>query len=262
MSNWLTLEEKQYLANNFRFISETQGEETISLERLLDKEFLKSYLIELSDNFQSDKFFVTASQFVKRLGYIMTVPILYSMTIYDKKVDIGLENCHLLSKFSKGTWLPQLYLHNHSVEEPSEDDRLQWRETLLTRLFRDNISKVLDSISEVSSIPKSILWENVAVYIYWLYEKRIKEGVPNGLKRQILSDFYYLIHQAPGSMFGEANNPLQKFFGAMCETPFSTEPIRIRRTCCFYYELNPKGDCCLTCPKGKREIEQYNLNLT
>jgi ferric iron reductase protein FhuF len=256
----LTLEEQKYLANNFRFLQEVKNEDLISFEQLVDPEFLQSYLNELQEHFKTDKKFVAASQFAKRIGFAMAIPILYAMTIYDKKIDTSPANCFLISSYNNEKWMPQLYLKNLNAVEPSLEDRLSWRESIIEDLFKQNLTPILKKLAAISSVPMPILWENVAIYVYWLYEKRIQEGVANGLKRQILSDFYYLIHQAPGCFFGEVENPLKKFFGAMCELPISVEPVRIRRTCCFYYEIAPNGECCITCPKGKREIEHFNIS--
>jgi ferric iron reductase protein FhuF len=256
----LTLEEQKYLATNFRFESDLEKNDRISLEKLADPNFFQEYLQDLKGYFETDNKLVAASQFVKRIGFAAAVPVLYAMTIYDKKMDISLSNCFLMSEYKNDKWMPQLYLKSIDVEEPSLEDRLTWRESIIENLFKQTLTPVLKNISYVANVPMPILWENVAIYIYWLYEKRIQDGVQNGLKRQILSDFYYLIHQAPGCFFGEVENPLKKYFGAMCELPISVEPVRIRRTCCFYYELAPNGECCITCPKGKREIEHYNIS--
>lgn len=257
MSSMLTPSEIEYLTENFRFKSYVESDELISFEQLTDPVFFKSYLDEIQHHFGTDKKYVAASQFVKRIGFALAMPVLYAMTIYDKKLDTSLSNCFIASDFKNGKWMPQLYMENLETVEPSLDDRLSWRESISENLFKKNLTPLLKNISVVASVPLPILWENVAIYVYWLYEKRIQEGVQNGLKRQILSDFYYLIHQGPGCFYGEVENPLKKYFGAMCELPISVEPVRIRRTCCFYYDIAPNGEYCTTCPKGKREIEHF-----
>jgi ferric iron reductase protein FhuF len=244
-------EEKQYLVENFRLCEQASaGEEVIPLLMMLDHAFLSGYLNKVKEHFGTDKLAVAASQYVKRLGYLMAVPALFTMTVYGKKINAGLGNISLVSKCANGKWMPHLLVRDLSITKPGIEGREEWREALLKELFV-NISEVLHGISIVSSVPKSILWENVAIYVFWLYEKRLAEEIPFGSKNDVSGDYDYMIHQAPGSLFGEAENPLRRFFGSK-GAPSSTDHIRTRKTCCLYYELDPDGGYCSTCPKNNK----------
>ena len=96
-----------------------------------------------------------------------------------------------------------------------------------------------------------ILWENTAIRVYSLYEKKMGEGKSEQEKLRIQKDFEYLIHEAPASLFGETENPLAKFYGPKTKISFSNEPVRIRKTCCFYYKVSQNEKYCSTCPKDK-----------
>jgi ferric iron reductase protein FhuF len=249
-------EELEYLKAHFRYTSSAANEfESINASQLTNNDYLLALLEQLTVRFKSPNKMVTASQFSKKYGYLVLIPALYSMTIYNKGLDPSLPNLSIEWNNQDALSLPCLRLAKESVSIPF-GDRGQWREAMVQSIFRENLSNVLRSFSQAASLPLSILWENVAVYVYWLYEKRIKENASEQEKTRIFSDFYYLIHEADGDVFGETENPLKKYYVEMCDKPFSAEPIRIRRTCCFYYALAPNGECCLTCPKGKREIEQ------
>jgi ferric iron reductase protein FhuF len=102
----------------------------------------------------------------------------------------------------------------------------------------------------VANIPLSILWENTAVRIFSLYEKRFGHEGNSKTRERIEGDFAYVITGASGSLFGEKENPLTRFFVA------SEKPVRFRKTCCFYYRISADGSCCSICPKAKAEMQK------
>ncbi|WP_226037565.1 IucA/IucC family C-terminal-domain containing protein [Aquibacillus saliphilus] len=249
MSNQLTTNEKNYLTDNFRILDNVSTEELVPLEKLVDASFVEQYLIEMKNILNTDYNFVAASQLMKRIGFVMTIPALYTMTIYNKKVNMSLANLSLVTKYKDGIWVPHLFINDLSVEEQSDHDRLIWRQRTVEELFK-NLSQLITCLSAVSKVPRPILWENVAIYVYWLYETKINEETEN--QSNLESDFHYLIQDAPGHLFDESRNPLQMFYRPKKED----EEIRVRRTCCFYYALHVDGTCCSTCPKSKQELKK------
>lgn len=64
-----------------------------------------------------------------------------------------------------------------------------------------------------TNISKTILWENVAIYIYWLYEKDLLSHENDEIRKRTKEDFHYLINEAPGNIFRNCNrNPLKKYY--------------------------------------------------
>ncbi|MDR6551766.1 IucA/IucC family C-terminal-domain containing protein [Paenibacillus qinlingensis] len=213
---------------------------------LLDKELCSNYLDHLTVLLQSPSRMITASQFFKRYAALTAIPLLYAMTVYNKGLDLSADNCSLAS--SPGhSWLAYVSLSDTDVTLPEADQRPNWRNEVISSLFAENIGKIIAVMSSVANVPKSILWENVAVRVYSLYEKRI--GVQGGQPEPFRADFEYLIHQAPGALFGEKENPLGRFFRKPTTSSISTTPIRVRQTCCFYYEVSSIKEYCTTCPK-------------
>ena len=210
MLNQLMDKEMQYLVDNFRLMNQVEDEVSIPLVQLLDEAFLITYLNDLKKNFKTDNLFVIASQFMKRLGFIMTVPSLYAMTMYNRKLDVRLSNSYLVSKDVNDKWMPYLYVKNKSLTKLELSDRLHHREEIVYELF-NNLSMIIQKISAVASVPKPILWENVAIYVYWLYETRMKNNITGDLDTQVRRDFHYLLYEVPGSVCKESINPLQKF---------------------------------------------------
>lgn len=215
---------------------------------LLDVEICSDYLDRLTVLLQSPSRMITASQVFKRYAFLTTVPLLYAMTVYNKGLDLSAENCSLES--SPGhSWLEHVSLVDIDIAMPETSERHVWRDTVIQTHFSGNIGELIAVMSRVANVPKTILWENVAVRVFSLYEKRI--GVTGEQQEQLRSraDFQYLIHQAPGAMFGEKQNPLGRFYGKPSFTSDSNAPMRVRKTCCFYYEVSSVEEYCTNCPK-------------
>ncbi|MEW9673067.1 (2Fe-2S)-binding protein [Ammoniphilus sp. 3BR4] len=143
-------------------------------------------------------------------------------------------------------------LTNWQATQPTDGDRHVWRDQVIRNIFAGNIAKIWRSICKAADIPIAVLWENTAIYVYWLYEKRMGEGASEQQKVRIHEDFQYLLHEAPASLFGDTENPLKKYNSPKCTISTSDQPVRIRKTCCFYYKVSSSENYCSTCPKVKR----------
>lgn len=168
------------------------------------------------------------------------------MTVYNKGLDLSADNCSLESSLGH-PWLEHVSLADIYAIMPEAGKREIWRNALISALFAGNIGKLIAIMSKMANVPKSILWENVAVRVFSLYEKRI--GLTGEQQEQSRADFQYLVHQAPGAVFGEKQNPLSRFHHKPTVTSLSTSPMRMRKTCCFYYEVSSVKEYCTGCPK-------------
>ncbi|WP_176706224.1 ferric iron reductase [Paenibacillus hemerocallicola] len=120
---------------------------------------------------------------------------------------------------------------------PASGHRNEWRKQTVERLFAGHLARLFHSLSKAAPIPMPILWENAAVRVYSLYEKRIGQGAGRDEAFRIRDDFEYLISTAPAGLFGEAGNPLAKFYGTASAAAASNSPAssaRIRKTCLYY----------------------------
>jgi ferric iron reductase protein FhuF len=246
-------EELQILTNHFRLSPGRRDESPLCVAalELLDPEKCEAYLEQAAGIFQTSAKAAAASQFSKRYAYLTMASGLYAMTMFNKGMNYAIENCHIESVFKDRTWLPEVSLADRQVTMPAAEDREQWRDQILRSVFADNIAKVWRSISKAARIPVSILWENMAISVYWLYEQRMGEEATEEQKRQIQADFYYLLHEAPGHLFGEEHNPLTRYNNPEKIITDSNIFKRKRKTCCLYYKVSEKHDFCTTCPLRK-----------
>lgn len=245
-------EQLDYLINHLRLTTQQSQDLKLSIPAidLLDETKCFAYLDRLEEIFPSSSNILKASMFAKRYSYLMIASSLYAMTMFNKALDYSVENCQLESIYQDQTWLPNVRLTEWHVTKPGESDRCEWRDEVVKTIFAGNIVKVWRTLSKTANIPIAILWENTAIYVYWLYEKRIGEEATEQQKNRIHEDFHYLLNKAPAALFGTTINPLKRFNSPKSKVPISEQSVRIRKTCCLYYQISPDQTCCSTCPRN------------
>lgn len=251
-----TPEEIDELVINHRLALEPSADRWYSIPAtdLLDKDKSLDYLDKVASIFEATTTVANASLFAKRYSFLIIASSLYAMSRYDKSLDYSIENCHIESIHQGQAWLPKVRLTEWQATRPGEGGRNEWRDQVIRNVFADNLSKAWRAVSKSASVSKSVLWENTAIYVYWLYENKFAEGADAELKARIQADYDYLRTAAPAHLFGETRNPLAKFDSPKVATKASNQPIRIRKTCCFYYQASDEpNDYCPTCPKIKHE---------
>jgi len=250
MSNLLLETEIEQL-KEFRF-SNQQFQSNLSspVIEFLEEEKIKQYLEDVQQKISAPDKRVAASMFMKRYGFFAVLN-LYAMTVLNKRLNVSLTNISLETSDEEEIWYwnPKFYFFNlHTVSGPSES-REQWRNETIRAIFHENIHKVLMALSEHSGLSKKVLWENVAIYVYWLYESVLARPKFDEKREMIQDDFSYLVKNAEGELFGPIDfNPLSRYYGIKVYRPEYEQNIRTRTTCCLYYKTKSTGDRCKTCP--------------
>lgn len=243
----LEQDEWDYLNQHFGLLEQTKTSQfySVSVLDLLDVEICTDYLNQLSLLLGSPSNMITASQFLKRYAFLTAAPLLYAMSVYNKGLDFSIENCSLESALDFPR-LDHVSLVHVDAVMPATHTRHVWRDAVIQALFAENIGKLIQVMSKVAKVPKLILWENVAIRVFSLYEKRIGETEDQEIQARAQADFQYLIHQASGALFGEKKNPITRFYSKPTLSSEVSSPIRVRKTCCFYYDIE---EYCSNCPK-------------
>jgi ferric iron reductase protein FhuF len=220
----------------YRLTSETGR--SFNVANLMDKSFALEFMRNLAYSIDSPSEKAAASIFIKRYAFIAVIS-LFAMTTANKKLDISLCNIEMEEAERGKDWLPMISLKNPSIEQWNGEDREEWRKGVYRDLFANNIYPLVEHFEKIFKVSKLILWENIAVYLFWLYETELKENKnPN-----VLNDFRFLTTEAEGNLFGNYHlNPIQKYYSEKN----SPDEIRLRKTCCFTYQLGSKR--CKTCP--------------
>lgn len=230
---------------------------SIPLNEIIDDHALLQYLEKVGAHIGSPDLKVTASIFVKRYAFLAVI-YLYGMTAWNKKLNISLNNISIQTEEAEDLWLPKFYFHNIKIEVAKEK-RYEWREKALKDFFSGNVNILIDQLSKVTKQSKLVLWENISIYVFWLYESVLQKLDDEELRNRAKEDFHYLVNETPGSLFGNYHaNPLKRYYHNKGYKEHLQEEVRVRTTCCFSYLLEGSTNCCKTCPQTcnvKREKE-------
>ncbi|MET3683404.1 ferric iron reductase protein FhuF [Alkalibacillus flavidus] len=235
-----------FLRDHFRVVTEpVDGQHVVN--DLLDEAYLSDVIAEIKPSFATDRDFVVGSQLMKRLGYLLIVPALYSFSTERVAMPLDWSRVALVSKMNGELWLPELYVAD-DVGYDCAEDLAASREPFFDQLFRQ-LASLVQAVSNVSNVPRPILWENVMVYVYWMYETVVNWHHDEATVNQFHDDFNVLIHQLSPDVFGERFNPIKRFYNGYHYIEPEQTFRRVRTTCCFNYEASSEGKYCKGCPK-------------
>ena len=141
-------------------------------------------------------------------------------------------------------------------------DRDVWREHLLTQVFAGHLSLLVEQFYQLTKVPKNILWENIAVRVFSIYERRILLEVVEEKRARAQADYDFLVSEQTTALFGLSKNPLSVFHRQKQKIALSEDLVRVRRTCCYYYQATEPAEYCGNCPlllKKKKPIKIPSL---
>ncbi|GMK37480.1 hypothetical protein PCCS19_05340 [Paenibacillus sp. CCS19] len=258
MKQFYTPAEQEVLTREYRLAPERLTDQqpySLTSADLLDQDFMLDYLERVNAIYEATTRMATASLFAKRYNCLTMASSLYAMGAFNKGMNCEISNCHVESYHQGHAWLPKLRLYDWTATQPAEGDRERWRDSVIRGIFAGNLTLVYNLMSKVAPVSKAVLWENTAIYIFWLYESKFEEGLDEPTIARIRDDFDYLVNRAPGELFGERRNPLTPFNRPKVMTSASEKPLRLRKTCCYYYmAADDPTDYCPTCPKINHEV--------
>jgi len=248
MQQQLEPSHQEELAERCRLIKAADRDHAFALPatELLAPDVCKQLLNRLTPVIGSPNEYVTASLLAKRIAFLTTGSALYAMSVMDRGLNLTIDNSFVEYRHQNGLWQSRMPLDSLNVSIPELNQRAAWRDQLVHNLFAGHLAPLWRSFRAVARVPLPVLWENTAVRVYALYERRLAEQTCPDLRKRIAEDFHYLVHQAPAKLFGADHNPLQRYFPPHPRVPDAD--VRIRKTCCYYYRATQRVKYCSTCP--------------
>lgn len=245
----LTSEEYAYLQNVFRLRTLAQTDRrSVPGETIGDVQTCRALLERVMPLIGAPDLAIAASLFAKRVAFLASGNVLYAMSVFDKGLPLSLNTCRLEYAHDGGLWTSSLPMAVTATGY-APGAREAWREAIVGALFRTFFAPLWQSLSQVSGLPQSILWENTAVRVYSLYQGRM-EGLTVEQEERQQADFAWLLEGAEPSLFGLPWNPLKRFRRPLQQSAAGTR-VRFRRTCCFYYKTVQPVAYCHNCPLCK-----------
>lgn len=222
----------------YRLCISVDGQAT-HFEPLLDSKRLPETLSWLTGRIGAPNACVTSSILIKRMGFYAVLHFV-AMTALEKKLNVDLKELMLVDQSEDTLWLPDFYLGDFELEEARES-RDEWRDSVLYDVFARCLSPLIHLLKEQTRLNEKVMWENIAIYIHWIYGKLMKD---KEIEVRAAADYHYIFHEADGTLFGDdSKNPLSSFADSEGD----------RQTCCLSYMLRKQEKrTCKTCPLKNR----------
>ncbi|MFI8688167.1 IucA/IucC family C-terminal-domain containing protein [Rossellomorea sp. NPDC077527] len=220
--------------------------EGVEANCFLDSDEMGEYLSRRRSLIGTEDLKVAASLFMKRYAFVSAMALL-AMTYWNKKLNLTPENLIMVDGDKNGLWMPQFHLKDASVIEFTS---LEEKDEFIRSIFGDHLDQVIQSLKKATKLSNLILWENIVVYVFWIYENDdflLNEGMRNWRDDQ----FQRLLLDENSGWFGRyQTNPLAIYYSRKVNVEGVTEKVRVRKTCCFSYKLeNGEQYRCKTCPQ-------------
>lgn len=212
----------------------------------MDESTLRVELLWIQQTMEAANLRAAASMLAKRYSFV-AVAALYSFIVFQKKINASTGNVLLHTEDAETMWLPKVFISEIETIEVTEGNRKILLDELLDELFAHQIEPIWSALRKVTKISKLTLWENVAVYIHWLYDLLLaNEEIDNVEVQKVLQ---YVLEEAEGHQFGSYHhNPLARYSPLPQYVEKQKQEVRVRQTCCLSYQTGAKETYCRTCP--------------
>jgi ferric iron reductase protein FhuF len=218
----------------FRFsMKQTDSPLSICVAQLFDEKDLRYYFEKLRKKIGAPNMAVAASIFIKRYSFVAVIA-LYAMSVWNKRLFLPFERIYLETDDTAEIWLPTFRIEPLQYTQ-SAQKRIQWSKETMEELFANHLSPLIGQIHPIAKIPSLILWENIAIYLFWLYETVL-------MKDEAFSDIAV-----------QLNEDLQTVIQTMNLARFWEKRKKVGRrvTCCLSYQTTMAHSYCKICPLKK-----------
>lgn len=234
------------ILRKYRFHASTPSLKGVEATSFLDGGKMKSYLSHRRSLIGTDDLKVAASLFMKRYAFVAAMGLM-TMTYWNMKLNLKPENLIVVDGDKNGLWMPQFHLKDASVTEfTSQEEKVSF----IQSIFRDHLDLVIQSLKNATKLSNLILWENIAVYVFWIFENE-DFLLNDGMRCDRDDQLQMLLADENSQWFGSYHsNPLAGYYSRKVNIEEKAEKVRVRKTCCFSYRLeNGEQYRCKTCPQ-------------
>lgn len=214
------------------------------IEQILDEKKVTAILEGLVDEGHYPNLIVAGSQFMKRYGLMTVAPILFAFTMWNKRVEAGPNQLGYRLESEQDSWTMKLAVRDEWIGPENRSDA---RSKLANELINQNLAPFVETMVKATKLSATIIWENVAIYLIWLYETLIPSKANDEQKRRAEEDFHYIVHEFQCTSFTCGTNPFLPYYTEKTERPEGA--MRFRKTCCLRDQISADTACCKTCPK-------------
>ncbi|BCB05524.1 siderophore-iron reductase FhuF [Bacillus sp. KH172YL63] len=235
-------EEQWGFLRGYRLYHDLSGEaKGVTPRSLMSEEGMISYLSDRMPLIGTDDLKVAASLFLKRYAFTVALGLM-AMTYWNKRINLSPDHLLLTDGEKNGKWMPFFHLKNSTVTEcVSHQDKVDY----IQSIFQGHLTPLVQVLKKATGMSDAILWENIAVYVFWIYENDDFLG-DDRTRKERDEQFSELLSHQNSTWFGRfKKNPLARY-----HTSKAKEEVRVRKTCCLSYMVEDGEQYrCKTCPQ-------------
>lgn len=196
---------------------------------------------------------VAATYFCSAYGWFLS-SLQYVMSVLDTTYDALLENIEVQLYFDKEHNYYGICFRVLDKEEMSYTDcRENWRKVTLEQVYSMNVVPLVNFLHEASSVKKRDLYGQLAIGLYNGHDMNVTLAETNEQKEFVQKDFHFLTKELGKDVFQLPKNPLDIPF-QMIESPREEGVmIRMKPSCCLYYQTEGAKTKCYGCPRMSEE---------
>jgi siderophore-iron reductase FhuF len=242
-------EQEMKQLTSFRFLTERPWDRELTPARqLIDPDELTRFLHAYSAKIGTGDEKAESSLLVKRYAFLAVISF-FAFSVFNKKLNVSPDNVFLADGEKNGLWMPGFYFEDPAAHICT--DREAAREEIAAEVFRNHLFPLIEAVKQVSKLSHLITWENIAVYMFWVYEGLAEQEDLQHARGRMEEDFQWLLKESNARLFGPYDrNPLARYYTEKQYVAEQDSEIRVRKTCCFSYEIRGgEGNRCKTCPQ-------------
>jgi len=236
---------------------------SMNLSDLLDKESLKSFIEFYGTKLKATVPDVVATYFSNYYGYVIS-GFLYTMAYNQQVFNLSLSNMEVQIYYDEQYKVYQLgfKIKDSTPLSCKENDRETWRNKQLENLFKENVTPVINTFTEVTNVRLRDLWGQMTVSLYYGHETNLKLANNNEEKEKVKADFKFVTKTLDGSIFNMKKNPFNIQFRMVESAMDPNVYLRMKPSCCLYYLTEGAENKCFTCPRmSEKEREERRKQL-
>lgn len=239
--------------------SEIQNEEkcwSFPLRDLLEEKPRVEALRQIKSLLGTANLSVASSMLVKRISFAILIPLVL-FSLFQKRIGSPTWNVALLTPSEVDTlWIPNIAMDLSGMKEVDPVMRSQERTNLFRWMFQQHVSHWIQGIRSSVNISEITLWENIYIYIRWMYQTMMDEAHSQSVKDQIEEDYLALVTDVELPLTLQGRNPFISFSQAALRRPEGA-PLT-RQTCCLAYLTSSTPQHCKSCPANCKIRESWS----
>ncbi|MGE5700944.1 MAG: Fe-S oxidoreductase [Clostridia bacterium] len=176
----------------------------------------------------------------------------YAISVCNKSVEVSIDHIEVqLYEKNNNYWFAFKVNRWHEQEAPEvEDERIVWRNQLLTDFYQHTIRPLFESIAHSSGLEVGQLWGQLPTRFYYgmaQWKATENEALIN---KRIDDDYGFLVNQMDWTLLGRKKSPFDVKIRMVESLLDPLQQVQIKNVCCLYY-MTEGGECCYTCPRMK-----------